>query len=121
VTARTSRCQRLAGASVYSTTADTIQGDYRRRYDALTQRTGLRRFGGDCYLYGLLASGHCDLVVEAALKPHDFMALIPVIEGAGGRISDWNGAPLTEQSEDRVIAAATESLWREAIEILTDR
>lgn len=119
--ARTSDCGRIAEARVYSTTADTMQGDYRRRYDALTQRASLRRYGGDCYLYGLLASGHCDLVIEAALQPHDFMALIPVIEGAGGRISDWNGAPLNDQSEDRVVAAASEALWAEAVAALADR
>jgi myo-inositol-1(or 4)-monophosphatase len=98
-----------------------MQGEHWRRYDALTRRASIRRYGGDCYLYGLLASGHCDLVIEGGLKPHDFMALIPVIEGAGGRISDWNGASLGAASGDRVVAAATESLWQEAIDALAGR
>src|SRR5215475_8311207 len=88
----TSRCATLADAVVYTTTPDTFSSEERRRFDALGARTGLRRFGGDCYLYGILASGHCELVVEVQLKPHDFMAVIPVVEGAGGRISDWRGA-----------------------------
>lgn len=46
-------------------------------------------YGCDCYAYGLLAAGHCDLVVEADLKPYDYMALVPVIKGAGGHITDW--------------------------------
>jgi myo-inositol-1(or 4)-monophosphatase len=66
----------------------------------------------------MLASGFCDLVVESHLKPHDFMAVIPVVTGAGGRISDWRGAPLSAASDGRVVAASTEALWRQALEIL---
>jgi inositol-phosphate phosphatase / L-galactose 1-phosphate phosphatase / histidinol-phosphatase len=57
-------------------------------------------------------------VVEVALKPHDYLALIPVVEGAGGRISDWHGTPLRAGCEGRVLAAATEALWRQAIAAL---
>jgi hypothetical protein len=56
--------------------------------------------------YGLLASGHCELVIEAGLRPYDYLALVPVIEGAGGRISDWNGRPLGLGSDGLVVAAA---------------
>jgi myo-inositol-1(or 4)-monophosphatase len=63
----------------------------------------------------MLAGGYCDLVVEVQLKPHDFMAAVPVVQGAGGRISDWRGAPLTVASDGRMVAAATEELWREAL------
>jgi inositol-phosphate phosphatase/L-galactose 1-phosphate phosphatase/histidinol-phosphatase len=113
----TSPCRDLAGARVYATTSDTFSSDERRRFDALCARAAMRRFGGDCYLYGMLASGSCDLVIEAGLKPHDYLALIPVIEGAGGRISDWHGAPLGAGSAGRglVLAAATEPLWRQSI------
>ena len=52
------------------------------------------RFNGDCYTYGLLASGHIDLIVECRLEPFDYCALVPVVEGAGGVISDWDGKPL---------------------------
>ena len=72
-------------------------------------------YGGDCYLYGMLAGGYCDLVIEVQLKPHDFMAVIPVVEGAGGRISDWRGEPLSTASDGRVVAAATETLWQQAV------
>jgi inositol-phosphate phosphatase/L-galactose 1-phosphate phosphatase/histidinol-phosphatase len=53
-------------------------------------------YGCDCYAYGLLAAGHCDLVVEADLKPYDFMALVPVVNGAGGILTDWKGAQLSK-------------------------
>ena len=115
---RTSACAAIEHARVYSTTADAFDGECLRRYDLFTRRAAMRRYGGDCYLYGLLASGHCDLVIEAAMKPHDFQALIPVVEGAGGRISDWNGRALDAQSGDRVLAAATEALWTQAVEAL---
>jgi fructose-1,6-bisphosphatase/inositol monophosphatase family enzyme len=61
-------------------------------------------YGGDCYNYGLVASGHVDCVVEAGLKLYDFAALVPVVEGAGGTMSDWQGNPLDAESDGRVIA-----------------
>ena len=61
-------------------------------------------YGGDCYNYGLLASGHLDLVCETGLKLHDFAALVPVVEGAGGRMCDWRGDPLTAGSTGDVLA-----------------
>ena len=97
---------------------ETYSARERECFESLSARAALRRFGGDCYLYGMLAGGYCDLVIEVALKPYDFMAAVPVVEGAGGRISDWRGAPLSRVTDGRVVAAATESLWRQAIEQL---
>jgi myo-inositol-1(or 4)-monophosphatase len=111
-------CRSLGEAVLYTTTPETFDGRERSRFEALSARTALRRFGGDCYLYGLLASGYCDLVVEAKLKPHDFMAAIPIVNGAGGRISDWHGAPLSAASDGRMVLASTEALWQQALEIL---
>lgn len=113
--ARTSSCRALADAVVYTTTAETFNSEERPRFEALGARAALRRYGGDCYLYGMLASGSCELVVEVQLKPHDFMAVIPVVEGAGGKISDWRGARLSGASDGRVVAAANETLWRAAV------
>jgi inositol-phosphate phosphatase / L-galactose 1-phosphate phosphatase / histidinol-phosphatase len=116
---RTSDCRETEQAVLYTTTAETFDAGERRRFEALSARAALRRFGGDCYLYGMLAGGHCDLVIEVQLKPHDFMAAIPVVEGAGGRISDWRGAPLGIASDGRVVAAATEALWKQALRELS--
>jgi inositol-phosphate phosphatase / L-galactose 1-phosphate phosphatase / histidinol-phosphatase len=116
---RTSACRAIEQAVVYTTTAETFGTDERQRFEALSARAALRRFGGDCYLYGMLAGGHCDLVIQVQLKPHDFMAAVPIVEGAGGRISDWRGAPLGTASDGRVVAAATEVLWRQAIRELS--
>jgi len=105
--ARVSKIVKLAEAQIYTSSPDFFQPEEWSRYEALSRRCLFRRFGGDCYQYALLASGHCDLVVETSLKSFDFMALIAVIEGAGGLIRDWLGRPLTPASDGRVVAAAT--------------
>lgn len=115
---RTRACKSVAEAVIYTTTPDTFNERELPRFLALARGAALRRYGGDCYLYGMLAGGHCDLVVEVQLKPHDFMAVVPVVEGAGGRISDWQGSPLTFASDGRVVAAGTEALWHQALEEL---
>ena len=118
--ATASGCRDLSAARVYTTTTDNFSADERRRFDALCIAAAMRRYGGDCYLYGMLASGHCDLVIETRLKPHDYLAMIPIIEGAGGRISDWSGAALGigSSADGRVLAAASEPLWRQAVAAL---
>jgi inositol-phosphate phosphatase / L-galactose 1-phosphate phosphatase / histidinol-phosphatase len=75
-------------------------------------------YGGDCYGYGLLAMGLVDLIVEAGLDAHDFMALIPVIEGAGGIVTDWQGAPLTRSSDGRIVAAGDPRVHESALKLL---
>jgi inositol-phosphate phosphatase/L-galactose 1-phosphate phosphatase/histidinol-phosphatase len=65
----------------------------------------LTRFGADCYAYGLLAAGFIDLVIEARLKPYDFCAMMPIVEGAGGVATDWRGAALGLASDGRVLVA----------------
>jgi inositol-phosphate phosphatase/L-galactose 1-phosphate phosphatase/histidinol-phosphatase len=76
-------------------------------------------FGGDCYTYGLLAMGFVDLVIETDLDAHDFMALVPVVEGAGGIMTDWRGRPLHAGSDGRVIAAGDRCLHAGACALLS--
>ena len=85
---------------------------------ALAAKTAHKRliFGGDCYNYGLLASGHVDLVVEAGLKLHDYAALVPIVEGAGGTMCDWNGDPLSVDSAGHVIALGDPARLEDVIE-----
>lgn len=115
---RTSDVGQLADASCYCTSPDMFSGQDIETFARLSSHVGMRRFGGDCYAYALLASGHCDLVVEAGLQPYDYLSLVPVIEGAGGRITDWQGRALTLESDGRVVAAANESLLRQALALL---
>lgn len=117
----TSDCTALARATLYTTSPDLFSGTDAKAFDALSHAVGMRRFGGDCYSYGLLASGHIDLVVEAGLQPYDYLALTPVIEGAGGIITDWAGQPLGLESQGRVVAAATPELHQQAIRAMVSR
>lgn len=100
----------LSNAVLYSTSPQQFHGEEVACYQALSAAVGLHRFGGDCYAYGLLASGWIDGVVEAELQPYDYLCLAPIIEGAGGVVTDWNGSPLSIESDGRVLAAATPQL-----------
>jgi myo-inositol-1(or 4)-monophosphatase len=60
-------------------------------FEQVRRTARLTRYGCDAYAYALLAAGHVDLVAESGLKPHDVRALVPVIEGAGGLVTDWRG------------------------------
>jgi histidinol phosphatase-like enzyme (inositol monophosphatase family) len=115
---RTRACTSLADAVLYATTPDMFKGAARKQFEDVSGRARMRRFGGDCYAYALLASGFIDAVIEAQLKPYDYMALVPVIEGAGGVIADWRGRPLGLKGDGRVVAAATPALHRELVERL---
>ncbi len=88
------------------------------RFERVQTAVATTSWGGDCYNYGLVASGHLDLVVEAGLKLHDWAALAPVVEGAGGRMTDWSGAPLTMESDGRVIAMGDGALLPRLIALL---
>jgi inositol-phosphate phosphatase/L-galactose 1-phosphate phosphatase/histidinol-phosphatase len=104
---------KLAGTSPY----DFSDEDYLRLRRLISQ-TAMHRFGGGCYSFGLLANGGVDLVIEAGLEPWDYMALVPVVEGAGGVITDWQGAPLGMSSDGRVVASCTQALHEEALRSL---
>jgi inositol-phosphate phosphatase/L-galactose 1-phosphate phosphatase/histidinol-phosphatase len=90
----------------------------RQAIGELSDRAAVCEPGCDCYAYGLLASGHCDLVIETGLEPADYLPLVPVVKGAGGQIIDWEGNSLDFDSDGRVVAAASEELAKAAIEIL---
>jgi inositol-phosphate phosphatase / L-galactose 1-phosphate phosphatase / histidinol-phosphatase len=118
--ARTRACRTLADAAIATTGPhyfDQHDGDH---FMALAAKTDHRRMvmGGDCYNYAMLASGHLDLVCEAGLKLHDFAALVPVIEGAGGTMCDWNGEPLHASSDGHVLALGDPARLEDAVEAL---
>ena len=115
----TRACAGLANAYMYSTAPGMFAEGYAKPHHTLTEKVKLFRWGGDCYAYGLLASGHVDLVVEADLKLYDYAALIPVITGAGGTITDWKGNALDMQSDGTVVAAGDPAVHRAALDILS--
>jgi len=111
-------CPTLDRAYMYSTAPIMFPGDLEKRHDALARQTKLFRWGGDCYAYGLLAAGHVDLVVENTLKLYDFAALVPIIQGAGGLITDWRGRDLDMTSDGSVLAAGDPAVHRAASKVL---
>jgi fructose-1,6-bisphosphatase/inositol monophosphatase family enzyme len=74
--------------------------------------------GGDSYNYALLATGFIDVVCESGLKLHDFAALVPVVEGAGGTMCDWSGEPLSVDSEGDVLALGDPARLEEVLGLL---
>lgn len=119
---RTSSVEALATARL-STTDPRAGGHFNAaeaaRFAALAGASRVCRFSLDAYAYALLSIGEIDLVVETGLKRHDFAALVPVVEGAGGVISAWSGAPLGSDERGSVVAAATPALHEAALALLT--
>jgi myo-inositol-1(or 4)-monophosphatase len=92
------------------------EGPERDGFAALESAVRLSRYGTDCYAYCMLAAGQIDLVVEAGLKPYDIVALIPIVEGAGGVVTAWDGGPAA--GGGRIVAAADRALHAEALRLL---
>jgi len=116
----TRACRDLADATLATTGPHYFSDHDAEHFMALAAKCAHKRmvFGGDCYNYGLVASGHIDLVVETGLKLYDFAALVPVVEGAGGRMCDWSGEPLTAASAGDVIAAGDPARIDDVLEAL---
>lgn len=114
---RTRPCARLADAMLLSTTPAMFDEAERAAFDAVAAEVRQQRWGGDCYAYAMLAAGHVDLVVEADLKPFDIVALIPIVEGAGGVITAWDGGPATNGG--RIVAAGDRRIHEAALEKLS--
>ena len=112
----TRQCPDLGAATLMATEPDMFTPSERAGFDALAARVRLRRFGADCYAYGMLAMGFVDLVVEASMNPWDIAALIPIVEGAGGRVTSWDGGPVG--SDGRVLAVGDPRLHEPVLEIL---
>ena len=87
-------CAALADALVMATAPDMFrEGDEAEVFADIRGQARMTRYGGDCYAYVMLAAGHVDVVIEAGLQPYDVVALIPIIERAGGRVTTWDGKP----------------------------
>ena len=114
---RTRPCASLKDATLSTTTTEVFGSpEELKAFHTLSGQVRLTRFGGDCYQYGLLAYGFLDLVVEATLKPYDIHALIPIIEGAGGVVSTWEGTSANEGG--RIIACGDPRLHQAALKVL---
>jgi inositol-phosphate phosphatase/L-galactose 1-phosphate phosphatase/histidinol-phosphatase len=118
IEARTRACPALDQATLATTGPQYFDDHQGEHFMALAARTDHKRMmmGGDCYNYGLLASGHLDVICEAGLKLHDWAALVPVVEGAGGTMCDWNGEPLHSGSDGHVLAIGDPARLEDVVE-----
>jgi len=111
----------LSNATLMTTTPALFDGKERAAYDTLEARARSVRYGTDWYSYALIASGTADVVVESGLSPYDILPLVPIIEAAGGSVTDWHGAPLATVNEafsGQVLAVGDKTLIAEATELL---
>jgi inositol-phosphate phosphatase/L-galactose 1-phosphate phosphatase/histidinol-phosphatase len=111
-------CPGLAATTLFATTPDMFKGEDAASFARLSAAVKLTRFGADCYAYGLLAAGFVDLVLEASLKPYDFCAMVPVVEGAGGVATDWQGNGLDLSSDGRILVAGDRRTHHAALALL---
>lgn len=112
----------LKDAEMYSTSPDMFRDQDLIKFTAMKNVVRTTHFGADCYAYGLIALGHADIVIESDLGLYDYCSLVPILEGAGGVICDWEGRELTmqnhERSKGRVVACANEELLKHSLQIL---
>ena len=84
-------CRSLADATLMTTHPAFLQGGTLEPFQRIERQARLSRYGGDCYAYCALAAGHVDVVIESGLKPYDIVALLPIVAGAGGIVTTWDG------------------------------
>jgi myo-inositol-1(or 4)-monophosphatase len=112
----TRTCADLADAVLFTTSPLLMNAADRATFQKVESAVRLSRYGGDCYAYCLVAAGHIDLVIETEIKPYDIAALIPIITGAGGVITTWDGG--TAEKGGRIIAAGDRRVHAAAMALL---
>ncbi len=112
----TRRCRSLADAVMSTTSPRLFAQGAMPGYERVERAVKMTRYGYDCYAYCMLAAGHLDLVIESGLKPYDIVPLIPIIEGAGGIVTSWDGGPATQGGS--VVACGDKRLHASVIELL---
>ncbi len=116
--ARCRACDRLARAELSCTAPEMLAPPFEARWGGLRSSVRRTSWGGDCYAYGLLALGQLDVIAECGMKPWDWAALVPVVEGAGGRITDWQGCELRPDGDGSVLAVGDPGLLAQAVAAL---
>lgn len=115
---KSSSCAGVEQAVLTVISPDKLNADERLAVDALSRMARVCRYSSDGYSHPLLASGYVDMSVAVGQQPFDYLAVVPVVEGAGGCISDWAGKPLGLDSDGRILVTATPELHREALNVL---
>lgn len=115
---KTRRAPDLASSILSASNPDFFSDAERPALDALRSATAWRIYGACCMAYGLLASGRTDVAIDTRLKVYDYAPFVPIIEGAGGRITDWQGRALTLASGPQILAAGSAERHAEALALI---
>ena len=118
--ARVRSCATLDAATLLATSPDMFKDGNAAAFRRLHGAVKLALYGGDCFNYGLLASGFADIVIEADLAPYDHLAHAPIIAGAGGIMTDWQGRPTSLETDGRVVCAGARRCHDLAISLLQE-
>lgn len=110
--------KKLNEAVVATTSTHHFSYSEAQKFEVLRKSCATTILGGDAYAYAMLTTGRIDIVVDAGMKPYDFCALAPIIEASGGVITDWNGNPLSLNSDGTVVACASKELHAAVTELL---
>ena len=110
------RCESLSDALMFTTSPLLMDEADRAVFKRVEDKVKLSRYGGDCYAYCMLAAGQIDLIIETELKPHDVVALIPIVTGAGGIVTTWENGPA--QAGGRIVVAGDKRVHAAALELL---
>lgn len=110
-------CPTLDRATLFTTSPALFNPADRADYDRIEAAARFARYGTDCYAYCMVAGGHADAVIESELKAYDIVALIPIIEGAGGRVSDWSGG--SAAAGGRIVATGDPRLHAAILDLLS--
>jgi inositol-phosphate phosphatase/L-galactose 1-phosphate phosphatase/histidinol-phosphatase len=114
----TRTCDNLPDAVMATSAPDYFYDGGWNAYTRLNAITRWTVYGAGCHGYAMLASGFIDIAIEAGLGPFDYCALVPIVENAGGVITDWDGARLTIHSGDRIVAAGDARIHQDALVVL---
>ncbi len=113
---RVRACPALSDAVLFTTSPLLMNTKDRAAFGRVEQVVKLSRYGGDCYAYCMLAAGHIDLIIETEINPHDIVPLMPIVAGAGGVVTTWEGGPA--QNGGRIVAAGDKRVHAAALEML---
>lgn len=119
------KCQTISNSVFCTTSPAYFEGKELDFFNKIASKTKYQKakgvfYGGDCYLYGLLALGSVDIIIETGLSNYDYCALVPIIEEAGGIITDWNGNSVDINSNGKIIACGDQKVHQEILEIVKE-
>jgi len=109
-------CDHIASATLLTTSPLLFPEQKLEAFRRVESHVRLSRYGGDCYAYAMVAAGHADCVIESGLKIYDIAPLIPIIEGAGGIVTTWNGGDAARGGD--IVASGCADLHKTVLKLL---